>query len=125
MSPTGPPTFIAKDGAAADTGVISPGHTFRVEVRPAEGQVLRGLCFWPSKVDGTPHAIMGMFDAVPPELTPRHDALPPLALAEPGTGGSWSGLGALAGELPGLPLGHGVLVGARVVAPRSRAATWR
>ena len=61
MSPTGPPTFIAKDGAATDTGVISPGHTVRAgSTARAEGQVPRP-CFWPSKVDGTPHAFMGMF----------------------------------------------------------------
>ena len=61
MNPTGPPTFIAKDGAATDTGVISPGHTFRWKYSLPKGTYF-SACFWPSKVDGTPHAFMGMVD---------------------------------------------------------------
>jgi hypothetical protein len=37
-----PPPF-AKDGASADTGVISPGHNLPVEVQRAQGPVLLGL----------------------------------------------------------------------------------
>jgi hypothetical protein len=55
-----PPPF-AKDGASADTGVISPGHTFRWKFSVPKGRYF-SACFWPSKVDGTPHAFMGMLD---------------------------------------------------------------
>ena len=56
----GPADFQAKDGAEIDTGVISPGHTFVWNYDLPKGKYL-ALCFWPSKVDGTPHALMGMF----------------------------------------------------------------
>jgi hypothetical protein len=55
---TGPNVFV-KGGAAADTGVISPGHKFlwAYNLKPARFGV---LCFWPSATDGMPHALMGM-----------------------------------------------------------------
>ncbi len=57
MSPN-PPDFLL--GPELDTEVISPGHTFVWKYGTSKGKYL-ALCFWPSKVDGTPHAIMGMF----------------------------------------------------------------
>jgi hypothetical protein len=57
MSPN-PPDFIL--GPELDAEVISPGHTFVWKYGTSKGKYL-ALCFWPSKVDGTPHAIMGMF----------------------------------------------------------------
>ena len=57
MSPN-PPDFIL--GPELDTEVISPGHSFVWKYGTSKGKYL-ALCFWPSKVDGTPHAIMGMF----------------------------------------------------------------
>jgi len=56
---TGPCDFRAADHAAADTGVISPGHTFRWKYHLPRGRYL-AQCFWPSKADGMPHALMGM-----------------------------------------------------------------
>lgn len=53
------PNVLAGDHAAADTGVISPGHTFRWQYKVPKGSYF-SACFWPSKVDGTPHAFMGM-----------------------------------------------------------------
>jgi hypothetical protein len=58
----GPPDqchVFAKDGASADTGVISPGHRFLWAYDLPKGKYL-AECFWPSKMDGTPHALMGM-----------------------------------------------------------------
>jgi len=57
MSPN-PPDFIL--GPELDTEVISPGHSFVWKYGTSKGKYL-ALCFWPSKVDGTPHAVMGMF----------------------------------------------------------------
>jgi hypothetical protein len=57
MSPNQPPFIL---GPELDTEVISPGHTFVWKYGTSKGKYL-ALCFWPSKVDGTPHAIMGMF----------------------------------------------------------------
>ena len=117
MSPTGPPTFIAKDGAATDTGVISPGHTFRWKYCLPKGKYF-SACFWPSKVDGTPHAFMGMFERVRPALSLHRGTMPSRSwLSRSRTGVLVHGLGALAGQLPGLSLGQRVLVGALVVAP--------
>jgi hypothetical protein len=56
---TGHPNVLAKDGSSAGTGVISPGHSFRWKFAVHKG-TYGSACFWPSKVDGTPHAIMGM-----------------------------------------------------------------
>jgi hypothetical protein len=53
-----PPAFDL--GTKAETNVISPGHTFVWRYGTHKGKYL-ALCFWPSKVDGTPHAFMGMF----------------------------------------------------------------
>jgi hypothetical protein len=51
--------FAAKDGAEIDTGVISPNHTFLWTYDLPRGKYL-AQCFWPSRIDGTPHAFMGM-----------------------------------------------------------------
>ena len=52
------PPFV-RGGASAETGVISPGHRFvwAYNLKPATFVV---MCFWPSKTDGMPHALMGM-----------------------------------------------------------------
>jgi hypothetical protein len=54
----GPPPFVKK-GDHTDTGVISPGHSFRwaYDLKKAPYAV---MCFWPSKMDAHPHAEMGM-----------------------------------------------------------------
>jgi hypothetical protein len=52
------PAFLL--GPELDTNIISPGHTFVWKYATSKGKYL-ALCFWPSKVDGTPHAVMGMF----------------------------------------------------------------
>jgi hypothetical protein len=52
------PSFVL--GPELDTNIISPGHTFVWKYGTSRGKYL-ALCFWPSKVDGTPHAVMGMF----------------------------------------------------------------
>jgi hypothetical protein len=62
-NPTGEPTFFNKDGRSAETGVISPRHTFRWHYHLPRGKYL-AMCFWPSKVDGTPHAFMGMWKLI-------------------------------------------------------------
>jgi hypothetical protein len=54
----GPNPFV-RHGGSADTGVISPGHRFLWAFHVPKGRY-GVLCFWPSKADGTPHAIMGM-----------------------------------------------------------------
>jgi hypothetical protein len=59
-NPTGEPPFLAKDQAETDTGVISPGHSFVWRYHLPKGKFI-ALCFWPSKMDGTPHALMGMW----------------------------------------------------------------
>lgn len=56
---TGPCDFRAKDRAGIDTGVVSPHHTFLWTYDLPKGKFL-AQCFWPSKMDGTPHAFMGM-----------------------------------------------------------------
>jgi len=53
-----PPDFLL--GPELDTEVSSPGHSFVWHYGTSKGKYL-ALCFWPSKVDGTPHAVMGMF----------------------------------------------------------------
>lgn len=53
------PPFAAKDGAGTDTGVISPGHTFLWTYDLPKGRYVT-MCFWPSKTEGMPHAVMGM-----------------------------------------------------------------
>jgi hypothetical protein len=50
---TNPPTEI-------DTGVVSPDRTIVWKYGTTKGRYLT-WCFWPSKIDGTPHAFMGMF----------------------------------------------------------------
>ena len=45
--------------ASTDTGVVSPRHTFLWTYDLPKGKYL-AQCFWPSKIDGTPHALMGM-----------------------------------------------------------------
>jgi hypothetical protein len=52
--------FVAADGAATSAGVISPGKKFVWTYRLPKGRYVVD-CFWPSKTDGTPHALMGMF----------------------------------------------------------------
>jgi len=59
-NPAGNPDFEAKDGRGTDTGVISPGHRFLWSYHLPSGKYLT-MCFWPSKLDGTPHAFMGMW----------------------------------------------------------------
>ncbi len=55
----GGPNVFKKNGAATDTGVISPGHHFLWAYHLKKGKYAV-LCFWPSKDDGMPHALMGM-----------------------------------------------------------------
>ena len=55
---TGPPPFV-KNGGKADTGLISPGHRFLWAFDVPRGRYA-ALCFFPSKDDGQPHAVMGM-----------------------------------------------------------------
>ena len=40
--------------------MISPGHSFVWKYGVPKGKYVV-MCFMPSKVDGTPHALMGMF----------------------------------------------------------------
>jgi hypothetical protein len=54
------PRFMAKDGAFMSTGIISPGKTFVWSYDLPRGKYLVD-CFWPSKADGMPHALMGMW----------------------------------------------------------------
>jgi len=60
---SGDPCHVfAKDGASADTGVISPGHSFLWAYDLPKGKYL-AECFWPSNqtgMGGMPHALMGM-----------------------------------------------------------------
>jgi hypothetical protein len=56
-SPNPPDFFLA---GADETNVISPGHSFIWKYSLPKGKYVV-LCFMPSKVDGTPHALMGMF----------------------------------------------------------------
>lgn len=58
MNPTGPPTFVLP--TEVDAEVVSPGHTMIWHYGTSAGKYV-ALCFWPSKVDGTPHAFMGMW----------------------------------------------------------------
>jgi hypothetical protein len=57
-NPTGPPTFLLP--TEVDAEVVSPGHTMIWRYGTSAGKYL-AMCFWPSKVDGTPHAFMGMW----------------------------------------------------------------
>jgi hypothetical protein len=52
------PSFLLK--GAVNTAAISPGHTFLWAYHLPKGKYVT-LCFWPSKVDGMPHAMMGMW----------------------------------------------------------------
>jgi hypothetical protein len=52
-----PPTIFLK--GSTDTGVISPHHTFVWSYGLPKGRYAV-TCFWPSKVNGMPHALMGM-----------------------------------------------------------------
>jgi hypothetical protein len=58
LSGNGSPQFSLK--GSTSTGVISPHHTFLWAYHLPKGKYL-SLCFWPSKVNGMPHALMGMF----------------------------------------------------------------
>jgi hypothetical protein len=53
------PSHIFLKGGTG-TGVISPHHTFLWAYDLSRGKYV-AACFWPSKVDGMPHALMGMF----------------------------------------------------------------
>jgi hypothetical protein len=57
----GGPDPSVKNGGTTGTGVISPGHTFLWGYDLPKG-TYAALCFWPSKSDGMPHALMGMHD---------------------------------------------------------------
>ena len=59
----GGPTPFVKNGGRADTGLISPGHRFLWAYHVPKGRY-GGLCFWPSKDDGMPHALMGMHTVI-------------------------------------------------------------
>jgi hypothetical protein len=50
---------FVKHGAKTGTGVISPGHRFLWAYHLKQGKY-GVFCFWPSKTDGMPHAVMGM-----------------------------------------------------------------
>ena len=54
------PPFQAKDGAQAAQQIVSPGKTVVWSYRVPKGKYLV-TCFWPSKFDGMPHALMGMW----------------------------------------------------------------
>jgi hypothetical protein len=58
-NPSGPPPF---DGTkpSFSTEVVSPGHTVYWKFSGTAGRHVI-TCFFPSKMDGTPHAFMGMF----------------------------------------------------------------
>jgi hypothetical protein len=55
---TGPDPTV-KGGGKSSTGLISPGHRFLWSYDLPKGRYA-ALCFWPSKTDGMPHALMGM-----------------------------------------------------------------
>ena len=55
----GGPDPTVHGGGSTETGVISPGHRFLWTYDLPHGRYA-ALCFMPSDVDGTPHAIMGM-----------------------------------------------------------------
>ena len=57
----GGPNPSASDNAQAGEGIVSPGHTVRWQVRLPAGEYAV-MCFYPSKVNGMPHAFMGMVD---------------------------------------------------------------
>jgi hypothetical protein len=46
--------------ATTETNVISPGHSFTWKYGLPKGEYI-AMCFWSSKVDGTPHFYMGMY----------------------------------------------------------------
>ena len=52
--------YQAGDRARASAGVISPGKRMVWSYNLTSGRYL-AECFWPSKLTGMPHAIMGMF----------------------------------------------------------------
>jgi hypothetical protein len=58
LSSPNPPAFDL--GTKAETNIISPGHSFVWHYGAPKGKYL-SMCFWPSRIDGTPHALMGMF----------------------------------------------------------------
>jgi hypothetical protein len=55
----GGPVVFVRHGASAGTGVISPGHRFLWSYHVPHGRYA-AMCFWPSKRNGMPHALMGM-----------------------------------------------------------------
>ena len=55
----GGPDPTIKGGGSTGTGLISPGHRFLWTYDLPHGRYA-AFCFWPSKVDGMPHALMGM-----------------------------------------------------------------
>lgn len=55
----GGPDPSVKHGGRASTGVISPGHRFFWAYHVPQGRYA-ALCFWPSLMNGQPHALMGM-----------------------------------------------------------------
>jgi hypothetical protein len=55
----GGPDPSVKGGGSTGTGVISPGHRFLWSYDLPQGRYAV-MCFWPSKTDGMPHAVMGM-----------------------------------------------------------------
>jgi len=60
-NPAGPPTWMS--GTSFNTEVISPGHTFYWKFSLPTGRYAID-CFFPSKVNGMPHAFMGMYKVV-------------------------------------------------------------
>jgi hypothetical protein len=46
--------------AGTGAGVISPGHTFVWKYSLPKGKYI-SMCFWPSKTNGMPHFLMGMY----------------------------------------------------------------
>lgn len=56
---TGSSNPFVKGGAKSGTGVISPGHRFLWAYDLKQGK-FAVMCFWPSRMNGVPHAIMGM-----------------------------------------------------------------
>lgn len=55
----GGPDPSVPGGGTSGTGVISPGHTFLWKYDLPKGRYA-AFCFWPSKMNGMPHAFMGM-----------------------------------------------------------------
>jgi hypothetical protein len=60
----GGPDPSAADHASTGTGIISPGHAFRWKYSLPKGEYA-SMCFFPSKTNGMPHAMMGMVAVFP------------------------------------------------------------